>query len=115
MKEKFLPIGSICKIANSSEKLMILGYFGQQKYDYTGCIYPSGVVGDNFYYFNHSEIVSIDYLGYTDNDFEDLNNKLLERTRLIENEQKRREEFIKNIKFDENGVVIFDDIGIYMN
>ena len=70
MKEKFLPIGTICTLKNKNKKIIIVGYFSIKYngdaviYDYSGLDYPAGLLSNSFYHFNHSDINSIDYLGY---------------------------------------------------
>ena len=50
MNEKYLPIGSIITTKKSSQKIMIVGYFGLEYteaievYDYMGCTYPKGLL-----------------------------------------------------------------------
>lgn len=70
---KLLPIGSVIRLDNGDVKLMILnraplynkngviGYF-----DYSACIYPSGKVEEQVYFFNHENIAEIYFEGYQD-------------------------------------------------
>ncbi len=109
MNQKFLPIGSICTIKASNRKVMIMGYFALdytekvKLYDYQGCIYPEGTLGSNRICFNHGDILTIEYMGYKNADFELLNKKLNSQQ---ENKTINNNVFT-NFEFDENGVVIF--------
>ncbi|BBO00022.1 DUF4176 domain-containing protein [Sporolactobacillus terrae] len=72
-----LPIGSIVRLEDGDVKLMILnraplynqkgviGYF-----DYSACIYPSGKVEEQVYFFNHENIAEIYFEGYRDEEEE---------------------------------------------
>ncbi len=109
MNQKFLPIGSICTIKSSNRQVMIIGYFALdyiekvKLYDYQGCIYPEGTLGLSHICFNHSDILTIEHMGYKNGDFELLNSKLNNQ---LENKIINDNVFT-NFEFDENGVVIF--------
>lgn len=82
MREKFLPLGSIVSLADN-KKIMIIGYLsakyqdGIAIYDYLGCGYPEGLLlPNNFYYFNHSDIINTIFMGYDDDSYGALNRKL---------------------------------------
>ncbi|SFG75761.1 DUF4176 domain-containing protein [Sporolactobacillus nakayamae] len=72
-----LPIGSVVRLKNGDVKLMILnraplynkngiiGYF-----DYSACIYPTGKVEEQVYFFNHENIEEIYFEGYIDEEEE---------------------------------------------
>lgn len=110
MKDKFLPIGSICTIKRSNRKVMIIGFFSidyaesVKLYDYIGCVYPEGVLSSTRICFNHSDIISLDYIGYKNSDFELFNQKL--KSQQVD-EQVQNENVFSNFEFDENGVVVF--------
>lgn len=70
-----LPLGSvvILKDAKEEKKLMIvvrnpvLTKEGVRCYtDYAACVYPVGVEGEIFHYFNHQNIKEILFTGYVD-------------------------------------------------
>lgn len=68
----YLPIGSIVLLKGGTKKVMVTGYFSvpnnnQNKiYDYTGCIYPEGVINTNeVCMFNKEQIDKIFFLGYS--------------------------------------------------
>lgn len=114
MDEKYLPIGTICRIGGNLKLIMVTGYFsieynGQVKmYDYSGCVYPEGLLSSNKQLsFNHSDIEKVEYIGLKNDDYNKFNNILIQQNNNnsgFENKQ----QVMKNIKFDENGVVIFD-------
>lgn len=68
-----LPIGSVVRLKNGDVKLMIInraplyneggviGYF-----DYSACIYPTGKVEDQVYFFNRENIEELYFEGYVD-------------------------------------------------
>lgn len=70
MKEKFLPIGTVCKLSTSPKEVMIIGYLpipneeNNIVYDYSACTYPEGLLSSDLIVgFNHSEIEKILQLG----------------------------------------------------
>jgi len=68
-----LPIGSVVRLNEGQVKLMILnraplhnndgliGYF-----DYSACVYPTGVTDQQAYFFNHEDIDEVYHEGYVD-------------------------------------------------
>jgi hypothetical protein len=76
-EKKFLPLGSIVIIKGSVKKIMLIARGAitlieekQKYYDYGACTYPEGVIGDSIIYFNHEDIQTVIYKGYTDEDDE---------------------------------------------
>lgn len=71
MNNQFLPIGTVVRLVNDNNKVVIIGYLMKNKqgytYDYCGCKYPEGVT-DNYhnYYFNKSDIIEVKKLGLVD-------------------------------------------------
>ena len=73
--ENILPIGSIVRLNNGQQKLMItsrgalynnegtIGYF-----DYSGCIYPMGQTNQQVFFFNQENISEVLFKGYSDED-----------------------------------------------
>lgn len=113
MKEKFLPIGTICTLKGVNKKIMIAGFFGVSykgklcMYDYSGVEYPEGLLLQNrTYLFNHSNIEKIEFVGYESEEHTILNNNLSNNH--VSKEPIQTTELTSNFKFDENGVVIFD-------
>lgn len=112
MKEKFLPIGTVCTLKGINKKIMISGFFGisyrgkLKMYDYTGVEYPEGLLLQNrTYSFNHANIEKIEFIGYESEEHKILSNNLLNN---ISNKPVEKNNLMTNFKFDENGVVIFD-------
>lgn len=88
--QNILPIGSIVRLKNGQEKLMILnraplfnnegvlGYF-----EYSACIYPNGQTGQNVFFFNEEDIEEVLFEGFKDADEEtfcDTFNEKIEKT-----------------------------------
>jgi hypothetical protein len=70
-----LPIGSIVYLNDGSRKIMILNRGPlvvidekTQMFDYSGCIYPVGLVQDQVLYFNQENIDRIIFEGFADDD-----------------------------------------------
>ncbi len=64
MKEKYLPIGTVCMLKGGEKPIMVIGYCPlteanqkQVSYDYIGCMYPEGVISsEQNLVFNHDQI-----------------------------------------------------------
>ena len=120
MKEKYLPIGTVCTLKGKNKKTMIVGFFSIEyngnvtMYDYCGYDYPEGLLLNRKYSFNHNDIEKIDYLGFKNEEYEILNKNMLkqnaEKTLTLNN--LKTQEILKNIKFDENGVVVFEQLDV---
>lgn len=72
---EFHPLGSIVIVKGSVKKIMIVArglatVIGDQPkyFDYGGCLYPEGIIGDSIIYFNHEDISKIVHEGYSDED-----------------------------------------------
>lgn len=116
INNKFLPVGSICTVNGYNKKIMITGYYsieytGNVKmFDYSGCDYPEGLLLSNKKCsFNHSDILLIDYLGFINEDYNKLN-EILNSQKEDVTKKYEHNSLLSNIKFDENGVVIYDPI-----
>lgn len=71
----YLPLGSVVILKGGVQKVVVIargllsvatgkeGYF-----DYGGCLYPQGLVGDQILYFNHRDIVKVVFSGFHDDD-----------------------------------------------
>ena len=77
--EKYLPIGTVVLLKDAQKKVMIIGYAIQGEetkdkiYDYLGCLYPEGVLSsDENLVFDHSGIEKIVFLGYSDDEWKEL-------------------------------------------
>lgn len=72
IKEKYLPIGTVCLLKDGKKKLMITGFCtipdnDKKVYDYNACLYPEGILTTNqTIVFNHDQIDKIYYMGYSD-------------------------------------------------
>lgn len=74
---KQLPIGSIVRVAGSSEQLMIVAQFpittvkDQQGYfDFGAVSLPIGLSNQQLYFFNKENIQELIFMGYTDIKFQ---------------------------------------------
>ena len=82
--KKYLPVGSIVKVKSVDLMVMVLGFCVtdvRQKdtlYDYTGCLYPVGVIDSNkTFLFQHDDIEKVIYYGYMSSEYRTFNEKLL--------------------------------------
>lgn len=92
MKDKYLPIGTICTLEKSPAKYMIIGYCNISYNnsisfnDYIAVDYPEGLLKQKTVGFNHNEIKNIDFMGYKDATYVDFNN-VLNNKRIVEKAQ----------------------------
>lgn len=70
MENKFLPVGTVCRLKGATACLMIIGFCVNKEgdnskiYDYLGCMYPQGMIAqDTNFLFDHSQIEEILYKG----------------------------------------------------
>jgi hypothetical protein len=70
-----LPLGSVVIVRGGVKKVMIIARGlatalegGTKFFDYGGCLYPEGVIGDGLLYFNHADIQKAVYEGFVDED-----------------------------------------------
>ena len=114
MKEKYLPIGTVCNIKGNSNKIMIVGYLpidyngNINLYDYKGCIYPNGVFSNNLISFNHNEIENVEFMGYETAEQKTLNSNL-NNASIVETAKERTKSSKPKYLFDKNGVIIMDN------
>lgn len=92
---KLLPLGTVVLLKNGKKKVMITGYLciaSEQKntvFDYSGCMYPEGMVNSNVaLMFNHSDIDKVFYVGYTDFESEEFGKHILELKKEISDKEK---------------------------
>lgn len=95
MKEKFLPIGSVCMLKGGTKRVMITGYLSiedsnpKKIYDYNGCIYPEGYLSSKqVCLFNHDQIDKVFFEGYTDEERDKFNKSLDELSKALEKKMK---------------------------
>jgi len=123
MKNKYLPIGTVCDIKVKNKKVMIIGYCvpefnGDLKVrDYVGCAFPEGILLPNqMICFNHEDITNIHFLGFKNEEQERLDSLLNKNNG---NDVERAKNFHEDndmyltsnntyskLLFDENGVVM---------
>lgn len=84
MKEKFLPLGSVVLLEGGQKELMITGYCMEtpdnpgKTYDYSGCIYPEGMISSKLTcVFDHSQIKEIYFSGYSNEKGKEFLDKLV--------------------------------------
>ncbi len=68
---QLLPIGSVVKLKNSDQPLMITTRFpianfnGKEGYfEYDSCLYPQGAYHNQHFFFNHEDIAEVCFRGY---------------------------------------------------
>lgn len=83
--EKFLPIGTVVMLKGGSKRAMITGFCivpNEDKtklYDYSGCLYPEGIVkSSQVLLFNHEQIEEVYHLGLVDDEEKEFKKKLNE-------------------------------------
>ena len=115
--EKYLPIGTVCTIKNHQKKVMIVGVFSTEyngtvkMYDYKGCDYPEGLLLSNrLCSFNHVDIENILFMGYKDEFYDSFNKNIIGQNDAKESATYEKKPFANNIRFDANGVVVYDPI-----
>ena len=105
--EKYLPIGTVVMLKGGTKRVMIVGFCaveGQdsQMYDYSGCLYPEGLLSSNeLCLFNHDQIEKVYYVGLAEDEEEkqykeilkslvinmDKYKELMEKSKIINNSQ----------------------------
>ena len=85
IEEKYLPIGTIVLLKGAEKKIMITGFCVKEKetdekmYDYTGCMYPEGVVSaDQNLVFDHEQIGQVFFKGCVTDEEKEFKQKLNE-------------------------------------
>lgn len=92
LPSKFLPLGSVVMLKGGKKRIMIIGFCGVDSdskeiiYDYLGCLYPEGVIStDKTLLFNHEQIETVYYVGFSDNEEKRFRDKLVDTIKNIEN------------------------------
>lgn len=74
-KIEFYALGSIVNIKGTVKKVMVIArglasnVGGAVKYfDYGGCTYPEGLIGEQILYFNHDAVIKVVHEGFADED-----------------------------------------------
>ena len=85
IKEKFLPIGTVVMLKGGSKRVMITGFCAlegekeEEMWDYSGCLYPEGVLASNeTCLFNHEQIEEVFHMGLEDEEEEEFKASLEE-------------------------------------
>lgn len=83
--EKYFPIGTVVKLKGATKRCMIIGFCAmtndnnEKVYDYSGCLYPEGLVSSNqTLLFDHDQIAQIYHFGLTDEEEKTFQTKLKE-------------------------------------
>ena len=84
--EKYLPLGSVVMLKGASKRLMVTGFCTMAAddesgvmYDYSGCMYPEGVISsDQTALFNHDQIEKVYHLGLVDEEEKSFKMKLVQ-------------------------------------
>lgn len=82
--KNLLPIGSVVLLKNGKKRLMIYGIkqldqSTNTEYDYIGVLYPEGNLGAvGHFFFNHSDIDVVSYMGLNDRERQTFLDKLEE-------------------------------------
>ena len=72
MERNLYPIGSVVLLKGGEKRLMVCGRIqanaaDHQIYDYSGCLYPEGIVDPaTMYFFNNDSIERVYFLGFQD-------------------------------------------------
>lgn len=76
-KVEYLPLGSVVVLKGGIKKIIIIARglgvkIGDETvfFDYGGCMYPEGMIGDSIMYFQHEDIMKTVFEGYSDEDNE---------------------------------------------
>ncbi|MBE6152816.1 MAG: DUF4176 domain-containing protein [Firmicutes bacterium] len=71
--QKYLPIGTVVLLKDAKKRIMITGFCSisdndkTKVYDYSGCLYPEGIISTNStLLFDHSQIEQVYYFGFVD-------------------------------------------------
>lgn len=90
--QKYLPIGSVVLLKDSSKRIMITGFYikskeiGDKIFDYIGCLYPEGILDtEKNLLFNHDDINKIFAIGYSDKEEKEFKTKLVNHINSLEN------------------------------
>lgn len=92
--EKYLPIGTVVMLKGGTKRAMIIGFCSiadgkkDKIYDYTGCLYPEGIISSReMALFDHSQIDKIYYLGLQDQEEKTFKQKLVNKVTETVNKQ----------------------------
>ena len=107
MEEKFLPIGTVCRLKGGEGYVMITGFCvipsdgSTEMYDYYSCRYPYGIISqDEGFVFNHDQIEEVAYKGYMSETEKEFKKNLKE---ILEKSKK------ENIKTSDKPIALFEE------
>ncbi len=96
MNERFLPVGTVCKLKGADQMVAITGFCmknqnqGDKVYDYVACYYPQGVFDQNRnILFDHEQISEILYMGYINDEETEFKKKVNEILKAQQPEPKK--------------------------
>jgi len=98
LTEKFLPIGSVVKVKDINDPVMILGYFSfpdiykAEMSDYIGCNYYQGF-NDNSIRFHKDAIENVLFMGYKNEKVSNFLNELTKMRKKFEDGKSVEEVF----------------------
>ena len=102
-REKYLPIGSVVLLKEAKKRVMVTGFVAQSQetgdkvFDYMGCLYPEGIISsEQNLLFNHDQIDKIFYLGYSDEEWIEIQSKLKEVASEMQNEANKNNQTTQN-------------------
>ena len=81
--KKYFPIGTVLSLKNSTKRVMIIGFCAiadennKKIYDYSGCLYPEGLISSNqILLFDHNQIDKVYHAGLICKEEEEFKQKL---------------------------------------
>ena len=90
-KVQYLPLGSVVAVNGALKKTMIIARAlavevqpEPKIFDYAGCIFPEGLIGDQVMYFNHADISEVAFEGFNNEEnvaMVEYINTLMEKTK----------------------------------
>jgi len=89
----FLPIGSVVLLKEAKKRLMICGRIqvrtvDKKVFDYSGCLYPEGMINSKeMYFFNNEDIETIYYVGMQDEEEFKFRRYMLEQLDKVKKEE----------------------------
>lgn len=73
--ETYLNLGAVVRIRGNDKTIMVISRAilldeqgTRRYYDYAGCLYPEGVMGDAAIYFNHDVVLEVLHEGFSNED-----------------------------------------------
>lgn len=83
MNKEFLPVGSVVILKGGTKRVMVTGFCSidnddkSKMYDYTGCLYPEGIINSNeICLFDNDQIERVFFRGFEDQEEIEFKNSL---------------------------------------